>query len=92
MGNKIGWRGKAQRLGLGCCRLGELGRRNKHAWDTPQLYIIDVVYTTRCAGPSIGERLDYGMTFGGDLLFQRHRCYPRIGWLAVTTHRCTGPH
>jgi hypothetical protein len=39
--------------------------------------------TARNAGPSVGQSFDDEIDFGGDLLPQRHRRNPRVGWLGV---------
>src|SRR6267378_4907235 len=68
--------GGAERLRLGLRRAGELGRDDRRRGNAVILEEHAVVHTARCAGPSVGERLD-------DLVAQRVGRRPREGRLLL---------
>src|SRR5438034_673329 len=75
--------GGAQRLRLRLRRAGELGGDDGRRGNAVILEEHAVVHTARCAGPSVGERLDEHVGGSDDLVAQRVGRRPREGRLLL---------
>src|SRR5207247_7187673 len=72
-----------ERLRLRDVTLDKLGGGNADRRNAASFEIRHVMRTARNAGPSVGQSFDDEVDLGGDLLAQRQRRHPRIGWLGV---------
>ena len=80
------------RIEIQCCglrfrRLLECRRGDHAARNTSLVQIPDVMQTARRTGPSIAERFDHHVAFGGNRLREVRRRCPRVRRLCVLLDR-----